>query len=514
MIADNPWFWLLGPALAGLVLSVVLEQGLSPRPRLLRPLAAWMTHLGLWLLCYALAVLLLMRPWFSMTLVSAFMLLLVLVSNAKHRALREAFVYQDFEYFTDALKHPRLYIPFLGWEKFLMAASGFVMALLTGFWLERIPDYVTVMAWVWQPWCALLLFACASLGWALMRPMPVGFQVDEDLVGYGLLTHLCLYARAERAPLQVSTPFARLMGKPGQSGQQLPHIVTVQSESFFDPRNLFPGIRPEVLEEFDRFRADSWLAGKVRVPAWGANTIRSEFAFLAGVPEEALGVHRFNPYRALAAGSELVSFAHYLRSLGYRTVCLHPYPGSFYQRDKVLPQLGFDEFIDIDGFAGARRCGPYIADIAVAEKISEICRQTSQPLFVYAITMENHGPLHLEKIADAELKPLFLQPLPPQCGDLATYLRHLRNADQMMGRLRDLLENSPIPATLCWFGDHVPIMPAVYKRFGMPDADVDFFIWNNHVAADAVAPAPVSAGDIKIENLARHVLAARGMGSL
>lgn len=511
MIADNPWFWLLGPALAGLVLSVVLEQGLSLRPRLFRPWAAWMTHLGLWLFCYALVVMLLVRPWFSMALVSAFMLLLVLVGNAKHKALREVFVYQDFEYFTDALKHPRLYIPFLGWGKFLLAVSGFATALITGFGLERIPGYIAVASWSWQPWCALVLFAGASLGWASTRPLPVRFHANEDLVHYGLLTHLCLYARAERAPLQVRTHFADLMDKWPKKNHKRPNVITIQSESFFDPRSLFAGIRPEVLEEFDRFRADSWLTGKVQVPAWGANTIRSEFAFLAGLPEEVLGVHRFNPYRALAAGSELISFAHYLRRLGYRTVCLHPYPGSFYQRDRVLPRLGFDEFIDIKGFAGDQRSGPYIGDLAVAEKIGEICGKTSQPLYIHAITMENHGPLHLEKITQEELGQLFCQQLPPECGDLAIYLRHLRNADRMMSRLRALLEDSPVATTLCWFGDHVPIMPAVYERFGAPDADVDFFIWNNRVAADAVVPAPVNACAVGVEHLARCILAAHSL---
>ena len=52
------------------------------------------------------------RPIFATALLCAFFLLLVVVSNAKFKALREAFVFQDYEYFTDAIRHPRLYIPF------------------------------------------------------------------------------------------------------------------------------------------------------------------------------------------------------------------------------------------------------------------------------------------------------------------------------------------------------------------------------------------------------------------
>ena len=56
------------------------------------------------------------------------LLTLVLVNNAKFTALSESFVFQDYEYFTDAIRHPRLYIPFLGWWKFMAAAFAFVIA--------------------------------------------------------------------------------------------------------------------------------------------------------------------------------------------------------------------------------------------------------------------------------------------------------------------------------------------------------------------------------------------------
>ena len=83
-----------------------------PRPVLNRPLVAWALHLGLWLTAFGAIVLLFGRPWFAATAVSAVLLLLVLVNNAKVKALREPFVFQDYEYFTDAIRHPRLFIPF------------------------------------------------------------------------------------------------------------------------------------------------------------------------------------------------------------------------------------------------------------------------------------------------------------------------------------------------------------------------------------------------------------------
>ena len=217
--------------------------------------------------------------------------------------------------------------------------------------------------------------------------------------------------------------------------------------------------------------------GKLQVPVWGANTVRTEFAFLAGVAAEKLGVHRFNPYRRLAR-QEVPTLAGFLRNLGYRTVCVHPYPAGFYNRDKVFPLLGFDEFIDIRSLAGAEKTGPYIGDVAVAEKVCALLGDSSgQPIFVFVITMENHGPLHWEKVPAGDVERLYSIPPPDACDDLTIYLRHLRNADRMVGMLRDRLEALPGSGWLCWFGDHVPIMASVYETMGMPDGRTDYMIW-------------------------------------
>jgi phosphoglycerol transferase MdoB-like AlkP superfamily enzyme len=102
-------------------------------------------------------------------------------------------------------------------------------------------------------------------------------------------------------------------------------------------------------------------------------------------------------------------------SRGYRTVCVHPYAASFYSRDKVYPQLGFDEFIDLRAFAGAPKSGPYVSDLAVAERVCSLlsARLTSRPLFVFVITMENHGPLHLEKVHPGDAERFYSTPPPP-----------------------------------------------------------------------------------------------------
>ena len=491
------------PAFAGLAMSVLLERFMTPQPPLERPWAAWALHAGCWLSAYGAWVLLLGRPWFALAVVMAIFLTLVFVNNAKMKALREPFVFQDYEYFTDAIRHPRLYIPFLGWWRFLGAATGFALAVTIGFLGEAAP----VHRFIWSGQMGGIAVV-ASLGMGLLlignwkRPC-VSFDPMKDVLALGFLSSIWCYGQKERESLVAASPFDPLV--PKNSTKDLPHLVAVQSESFFDARELFPGIRRDVLRVFDQTKAEAVMCGKLEVPAWGANTVRTEFSFLSGMDNEALGVHRFNPYRAVAAGRNVASLACFLKRLGYRTVCVHPYPASFYRRDRVYPRLGFDEFIDISAFGAAKRFGPYIGDASVADQIAVIVKKSSTPVFVFAITMENHGPLHLERVEPSDVDAFYTQAPPENCEDLTIYLRHLRNADRMLASLRKMLEESGSPAHLCWFGDHVPIMPEVYKKFGTPNGLVEYVLWSNH------PPQYQKQDDIVVSNLAMHWLRVAGL---
>ncbi|HYQ51077.1 MAG TPA: LTA synthase family protein [Pseudomonas sp.] len=485
---DVSW---LPVALAGLGLTVLVERLLVPRPPLRRPTSSWLLHMGLWCVGFGLLYGLTARPLFSGVNVLLLWLLIVLVSNSKYHSLREPFVCADFEYFSDAVKFPRLYLPFFGVAKAALLAVGFVVYLWAGLSFE-------------VPKARIEALLPLVLGLGLLRlghrPVKPSFNAEKDLLGWGLAASLWRYFWAARAKVDragLGSPFAA-MPVPAS----LPDLISIQSESFFDVRDLWQGVRPEVLGQFDRLARESLAHGKLQVAAWGANTVRTEFAYLTGIPAERLGVHRFNPYRVLARQG-LPSIASRLKAMGYRTVCIHPYDGSFYGRDKVLPALGFDEFIDVRAFNASDKAGPFIGDCAVAEKIRALLQAPGrqQPLFIHAVTMENHGPLHLETVEAHQLPTWFDRPLQPGMKDLAPYLRHIGNADRMLGMLRETLLATPNEALLCFFGDHVPILPEVYQAIGAPVGDTDYLLWSNRRQPGS------NACPIRVEALSSALLA-------
>ena len=123
----------------------------------------------------------------------------------------------------------------------------------------------------------------------------------------------------------------------------------------------------------------------------------------------------------------------------------------------MFPELGFETFLDLKSFANAERQGPYVADGEVTRRILEILKQEKK-VFVFAITMENHGPYHLEG-----------------SDELAIYLRHLRNADRMIAELCAAMKEG----VFCLYGDHVPGLPQTFASLDYEDPHTDYLIWSN-----------------------------------
>ena len=498
------WRAIFAPLLAGAAASFAVERLLEPAPALRgRPWRSLGVHLGMWTIAFAIVLLIVQRPWFAALLVLSELLFLTIVSNRKVRALREPFVYQDFEYFTDVIRHPRLLLPYLGIVPALVVCAAFGAAIWLGVALE--PGLPVETGWLaFGGGAAALVVLGAVLLWpGTARELPASFTPAEDIRRHGQLASFWYYWLAERG--RPALPEAsRYAGTPSRPAAVLPDLVIVQSESFFDARRLHAAVRPELLAEFDATRKAAVQSGCARVPAWGGNTARSEFAFLTGLRPDRLGVNLFNPYRKLAQ-QRVPTLAAFLKRAGYRTVCVHPYPVAFYSRDSAYPALGFDEFLDLEDFSDAQRYGPYVSDAAVADRVSGLLDAAHEPLLVFAITMENHGPLHLEKVGPGDVERLYTAPPPPGYEDLTVYLRHLANADRMIRALRERLERSQRDAWLCWYGDHVPILPKVYEATGYADGRSDYFIWGK-----GRAPGRASV-EIPIEELGTALLEHAGL---
>lgn len=418
------------------------------------------------------------RLVFATSMTVGLVAVLAVVGNAKYGTLREPFVFTDLSLFRQLFAYPRLYLPFLSIGKVLAIAIVVVLMAL-GFWVEA-PMQASRLAVVLV---VPLLFVGA---YAAAARLPLELEPLTDLRRNGFFAAFIAYLLngLRRSTLQAfrlavdNGPFANASPATG------PDVIVIQSESYFDARRLGPSVGSAAYAHFDRAASESVEYGELTVPAWGANTMRTEFAMLTGVPGERLGYARFYPYAFVR--SDCPSLASAFRSAGYRTHAIHPYHADFFGRDRVFPLLGFEHFLDIRHFDNSRRVGPYIGDAAVAEAIIGALDEAGDgPRFIFAMTMENHGPLHLEVVENGEGAALHALGDGRPWRDLTAYLRHVRNADDMIGMLIDHLRQRERDTVLCFYGDHVPALPQVYERLGTLPERSDYFIWRNHGARPA-----------------------------
>src|SRR5258708_35819390 len=135
----------------------------------------------------------------------------------------------------------------------------------------------------------------------LMRRLRPSDDPDLDAKVLGpfavLLVH-GIVAKGERAARQQAFAAPAIV-RERREGPRGP-VIIVQCESFFDARRVSPLVAPDLLPAFDACCREGTMFGRLEVPGWGANTMRTEFAVLSGIPESELGYDRFNPYFALA----------------------------------------------------------------------------------------------------------------------------------------------------------------------------------------------------------------------
>jgi len=430
--------------------------------------------------------------------------------RVKRAVLGEPVVFADRAELIEVVRHPRLYLAFVGTGRMILATVAVVLAVIWVIDLEPplwpvhlIPAVLLAVA---AAVIGRLLFVipssqplCDRLA-AAYRKLEPSRDPEEDSERFGLLATCIIHAtlaRSERADRQQAAQRRAWQALPANGP-----ILIVQGESFVDARRLDPSLTGH-LPNFARLQAESVGYGKLTVPCWGANTIRSELAVLTGLSADDIGLDRFNPYEHFAR-VPLPSLAHQARAAGYKTICIHPYDADFYYRDKVMPLLGFDQFIGIEGFAGAERSGPYVSDGAVAQCMARHVREHGPRVLVFAITMENHGPW------DAEHDPLPPESVPEAWRDLSgaaeigRWLKHLQSTDSMIPILQEAIAATGSPGWLVFYGDHQPSLPGAFQAPGADDRKSDYAIWGSN-------RAPGARVDIAAEELAASLMKAMGV---
>ncbi|MCG5245226.1 LTA synthase family protein [Methylorubrum extorquens] len=402
------------------------------------------------------------RPWLAASSCLLTLAILSVVDRLKRRVIGEPVVFSDLALLAQVPRHPQLYytLPLTD----LRIAGPLLLAVATVVsWYVVEPAALpsgagaSILAILGLPvaLAALALAGLTPLGQRALRRIFPHPDLARDVARYGLVAPMMGYALRRLGEDDARPVLARGEGSPDDE-----IVVVVQLESFLDPARLGGPDLPAMA----RIRAQAAQYGRLAVPAHGAYTMRSEHAVLTGLDPESLGFGRYDPYLA-RKGEEPTSLARLARAAGFETVFVHPFHRDFFDRARVFQRLGFERLVMEEDFAGTPRIGPYIGDVAVADRIlAEVAERqgsTGGRTFVFSVTMENHGPWKPGRLTGID-------------EPLAQYLHHVAHTGQAIERLIEGLAGRR--ATLCVFGDHAPSLPDLRPpEFGPMATDYALF---------------------------------------
>lgn len=247
-----------------------------------------------------------------------------------------------------------------------------------------------------------------------------------------------------------------------------PDLIVVQSESFMDPGSLAGIETAQFAPQLARLRLHH-AHGDLRVPAFGGLTTRTEFEFLTAFPvlEDARIQY---PYQGLVH-RPLPALPWTLARLGYRTAAIHPHDLRFYRRDRVFPLLGFEDLHGIDDFDPGDVYGYHVSDAALNRRIIELL-DGDAPQFLFAVSMENHGPWDEGRAIPQQALPELPATVPmpaARARELRRFLHHTQRADAALGELARWVMQRERPTLLLFYGDHLPGLESALDQWGFDD---------------------------------------------
>ena len=274
-----------------------------------------------------------------------------------------------------------------------------------------------------------------------------------------------------------------------------PNIIVIMNEAFSDPAVLGKFTTNEDYMPFIHSLldgAEDTVSGFLNVSVKGGNTANTEFEYLTG------NSMAFLPYGSIPyqqyIKNETPSMASWLSGFGYRTVAMHPYRATGWDRNKVYPLMGFDEMYFEEFYKDSDVIRKYVGDEADYEKIIQIYEQKEpgEPLFLFNVTMQNHSSYN--DWADYDNFSPDITVNGSNSEVLSAYLSLMKLSDQATERLVDYFANEEEDTVIVFFGDHQPtdsVVNPVLKLNGTSSSSlsteeealryqVPFFIWANY----------------------------------
>lgn len=295
------------------------------------------------------------------------------------------------------------------------------------------------------------------------------------------------------------------------------NIIMVQLESFFDPTYL-KGVTfsSDPIPNYHKLSKE-FSSGFVTVPSVGAGTANTEFEILTGMSLEFFGPGEY-PYKTILKESTCESIAYNLKEEGYSTHVLHNNDGTFYGRNEVFANLGFDTFTSIEYMNPiTRNAMGWAKDEILIKNIKESLESTKNKDFIYTISVQAHGkyPKSIEddltfatseadklsnedKAEDSKEKEHSTREHKLEVEKLSKnhitlegikeeyayafeyYINQIHEVDEFVGNLVETFKNYNENTVIVFYGDHLPSLGITQEDMTNNTVfQTPYIIWSN-----------------------------------
>lgn len=268
----------------------------------------------------------------------------------------------------------------------------------------------------------------------------------------------------------------------------LPHIIVIMDEAFSDLHVAGDFSTDKEVMPFVSSLKENAISGYALTSVYGGNTANSEYEFLTGNSMAWLSPNVV-PYQQYIR-EPVYSMVSYLNATcHYKSIAMHPFRSSGWNRPTAYGYLGFDECHFMEDFPQTNLVREYVSDREMFDFLIEIYEeQKDTPLFLFGVTMQNHGSYSYA--GENYTKSISLSEHGTEFPEVEQYLSLIHETDRAVEYLITYFQNVDENVVIVFFGDHQPKIPeAFYEMIGATADNLDdrqkryqvpFFIWANY----------------------------------
>lgn len=260
-----------------------------------------------------------------------------------------------------------------------------------------------------------------------------------------------------------------------------PNVILLQLESFFDVDTLRGAeFSADPTPTFHRL-SRNFPSGLLYVPTIGGGTANTEFEVLTGLNLDFFGAGEF-PYNTIMQQTAVETVNTDLKDLGYTATAMHNNSATFYSRNLVYPNLGFDRFVSLETMKPVKYTAlGWAKDAGLTQEILRALESTDSRDVLTCITVQTHGkyaetydpaPGDIEVVSLPESVPL---------APFQNFLNVLPAADEFLKDIIHALARFDEPTVVVAYGDHLPALELENDMLSTGSVyATPYVIWNNY----------------------------------